>query len=119
MARQLLIPNLGENIESVVVAGILIEAGDTVQADQSLLELESDKAVLEVPAEEAGTIEQILVSKGDTVTIGQPFAELSTSGSPSEPATAGAEAPTPETAPTPLSSEPSPEAVDGVQLPFL
>lgn len=112
MARQLLIPSLGENIESVVVAKLLVRAGDTVKGDQALLELESDKAVLEVPAEEAGTLVQLLVSEGDTVTIGQPFAELAPSAGASEaPATESSRDATPPPAAS-GPSEPSPADIE-------
>ncbi len=74
MSTELKLPELGENIDDVVVAKVLVAAGDTVGSDQTLIEVEASKAVLEVPSLVAGTIEQLLVSEGDTIKIGQPFA---------------------------------------------
>ena len=70
MSVEIKIPDLGENIESGRVVGIMVAVGDTIAIDQPLLELETDKAVLEVPAIEAGTIEKILVNEGDDVAAG-------------------------------------------------
>jgi pyruvate dehydrogenase E2 component (dihydrolipoamide acetyltransferase) len=65
------IPELGENIESGTVAKLLVSVGDTVQKEQGLLELETDKAVAEVPSEIDGTIKEILIEEGDQVKVGQ------------------------------------------------
>ncbi len=68
---EFIIPELGENIESGTVAKILVSKGDSVEKDQALLELETDKAVLEVPSEMSGTVKKILVKEGDTAKVGQ------------------------------------------------
>jgi len=69
---EFLLPTLGETATSGVVAKVLVSAGDTVAQDQPILELETDKAVLEVPSTVAGTIQNILVKQGDTVSVSQP-----------------------------------------------
>jgi len=69
---EFLLPTLGETATSGVVAKVLVSAGDTVAQDQPILELETDKAVLEVPSTVAGTIQNILVKQGDTVSVDQP-----------------------------------------------
>jgi len=70
---EFLLPTLGETATSGVVAKVLVSAGDTVAQDQPILELETDKAVLEVPSSVAGTIQNILVKQGDTVSVSQPI----------------------------------------------
>ncbi len=67
------LPTLGESADSGVVAKLLVAPGDTIEQDQSVLELETDKAVLEVPSTVKGTIKEILVKAGDTVTVDQPI----------------------------------------------
>ena len=68
---EFLLPTLGETATSGVVAKVLVNPGDTVAQDQPILELETDKAVLEVPSTVAGTIENILVKQGDTIAVNQ------------------------------------------------
>ena len=67
------LPTLGESADSGVVAKLLVAAGDTIEQDQSVLELETDKAVLEVPSTVTGKIKEILVKAGDTVAVDQPI----------------------------------------------
>ena len=67
------LPTLGESADSGVVAKLLVAVGDSIEQDQSVLELETDKAVLEVPSTVKGTIKEMLVKAGDTVTVDQPI----------------------------------------------
>lgn len=69
--RNFVIPELGENINSATVVKVLVKAGDVVEADQPLLELETDKATIEVPADAAGTVAELKVNEGEQVSIGQ------------------------------------------------
>lgn len=92
------LPDLGDNVASAVVVGVLIKEGDTIAAGQPVLELETDKAVMEVPAPEAGTISKVMVKPGDEVKSGQVIATL---GGAAAPAPAPAEAPKSAPAPTP------------------
>ncbi len=71
MAIEIKIPEVGENIEKGTVARILVAPGDSVQEGDTLLELETDKAVVEIPVEQAGVVEKVLVSEGEEVHIGQ------------------------------------------------
>jgi len=83
---EFLLPTLGETATSGVVAKVLVSAGDTVAQDQPILELETDKAVLEVPSTVAGTIQNILVKQGDTVSVSQPvftYGDGASNGAPS------------------------------------
>ncbi|MFC2139478.1 dihydrolipoyllysine-residue acetyltransferase [Bacteroidota bacterium] len=64
------LPELGENIESADVTKILVNVGDTVQTDQSVIEIETDKATVEVPIEFSGVVKEIKVKEGDNVKVG-------------------------------------------------
>jgi pyruvate dehydrogenase E2 component (dihydrolipoamide acetyltransferase) len=76
MPTQIKLPNLGENIESGDVLSILVREGDTVTANQDLLEVETEKATMPIPSPNAGKITKILVSEGDTITVGAPIMEI-------------------------------------------
>ncbi len=65
------LPAVGENIKSGNIVNILVAIGDVVKKDQPLLEMETDKASLEVPSPCDGTIREILIKKGEDVKIGQ------------------------------------------------
>lgn len=65
------IPELGENITSGTVTSILVKLGDKIEKDQPIVELETEKAVLEVPSEKNGSVEKILIKEGQDVQIGQ------------------------------------------------
>lgn len=71
MLKDVKVPEISENVESGDVSKVLVKAGDTISKDQGLLELETDKAVVEMPAPFAGTVKEVQVSEGDTVNIGQ------------------------------------------------
>lgn len=76
MSRTLNLPSLGENIQSATVAGVTMTVGQMLSAGDTVLELETDKAVVEVPAPSGGRVAQVLVQQGDTVSVGQPYAEI-------------------------------------------
>lgn len=80
MATEIKLPSLGENIDSGDVLSILVSEGDTVDKDQDLLEIETDKATAAVPSPEAGKIVKILVSEGDTVDVGSAIFEIEAGG---------------------------------------
>jgi Pyruvate/2-oxoglutarate dehydrogenase complex, dihydrolipoamide acyltransferase (E2) component, and related enzymes len=73
---ELRIPELGDNVAVATVVGVLVREGDRVAPGQPLLELETDKAVMEVPAEAGGVVKRVLVKMGEEVRPGQPFLEL-------------------------------------------
>jgi pyruvate dehydrogenase E2 component (dihydrolipoamide acetyltransferase) len=76
MPQQIRVPEIGENIESGEVVTVMVAVGDVVAVDQPLAELETDKAVLELPSPVAGRVTNILIAPGDTVQIGQVVVEL-------------------------------------------
>ena len=65
------LPELGEQIESGDVLRVLVKAGDAIAKEQPVLELETDKATIEVPSSVAGTVKDIKVKAGDKVKVGQ------------------------------------------------
>lgn len=70
MAFEFKLPELGENIEQAEIVKVLVSVGDKVEIDQILLEIETDKATVEVPAELPGVVKSVHVKDGDTVKIG-------------------------------------------------
>ncbi|NBV42850.1 hypothetical protein EBR96_08815, partial [bacterium] len=100
------LPNLGDGIDSAVVLSILVSKGDTIQKDQTILELETDKAVAPIPSPQGGTVEQIYVKVGDTVTMGTPVLGLSGGVSAGSAVAAPASAPAPVQAQAPVASIP-------------
>lgn len=64
------LPELGENILSADVTKILIKAGDKIEADQTVIEIETDKATVEVPSEMGGIVKDVLVKEGEKVKVG-------------------------------------------------
>ncbi|MCD0161668.1 dihydrolipoyllysine-residue acetyltransferase, partial [Deinococcus sp. 6YEL10] len=76
MATELKLPDVGDNIEQGTVVTVLVKPGDTVTEGQPIIEIETDKAVIEVPAETAGTVEAVNVTVGDTVKVGGVIATL-------------------------------------------
>ena len=86
--EEISVPTIGENIESGDVVKVLVAVGDRISKDQPILELETDKAVVEVPSPLAGKVTRILVKSGETIKIGQPVVVLETSGEGVSPKTA-------------------------------
>ncbi len=66
-----MLPELGENIEAADVLHVLVKKGDLVEVDQPVLEIETDKATIEVPASFAGRIKEVYVKDGEKVKVGQ------------------------------------------------
>ena len=66
-----LIPELGENVASGDVVRIMVKPGDTLKKDQPVLELETDKATIEVPSSVAGVVKELKIKEGEKVKVGQ------------------------------------------------
>lgn len=97
MAVDFKLPNLGEGVDSGEVLSLLVKEGDTIAKDQNVVELETDKATVEVPCPHAGKVTKIHVKEGDTVPIGGLLISVEAAGS--EAATKPAAAPTPRAKP--------------------
>ena len=80
MLKEVVIPEISENVESGDVAKVLVKKGDAVSEGQGLLELETDKAVVEMPAPFGGIVKEVKVSEGDTVKIGAVVFRIETDG---------------------------------------
>ena len=76
MNYDILLPDLGEGIESAEVSEVLISAGEAVEKDATILVLESDKASMEIPSDVSGVVTEVVVKKGDELTIGQLLAKV-------------------------------------------
>jgi pyruvate dehydrogenase E2 component (dihydrolipoamide acetyltransferase) len=91
MSREIHLPELGENVDEGDVLKVLVSAGDRIERDQPILELETDKATVDVPADTAGKVAEVKVSQGDRVRVGQVLLVLEEDGR--EPAPRGEEKP--------------------------
>ena len=96
MAKQIQIPDIGS--DEVTVTEVMVKVGDTITADQSIINVEGDKASMEVPAPEAGVVKEVLVKVGDKVTTGTPMLVLDSADA--APAQAAQPAAAPAAAPT-------------------
>src|SRR5215831_2368361 len=115
--QEISVPDIGD-FKDVDVIEVLVKAGDSVQAEQSLITVESDKATMEIPSPAAGVVKELRVKTGDKVSKGSPILLLDADGgsaSPApkkaqEPAAAPAPAPAAAPAPAPAAPRPSPPA---------
>ena len=96
MSKQIQIPDIGS--DEVTVTEVMVNVGDTISVDQSIINVEGDKASMEVPAPEAGVVKEVLVKVGDKVTTGTPMLVLEVAGA--SPAAEAPAAPVAATAPT-------------------
>ena len=92
MILEMKVPSPGESITEVEIATWLVEDGDYVEKDQAIAEVDSDKATLELPAEEAGIV-TLKAEEGDAVAVGAVVCLIDTSAAKPEGAAATAEAP--------------------------
>ena len=96
------VPELGENVATGDVTRVLVNVGDTIKKEQPVLELETDKATIEVPSSVAGVVKEIRVKKGDKVRVGAVVLTVDGPSSNGGGASAAeAAAPAPQHAPTP------------------
>lgn len=113
------VPDIGD-ARDVDVIEIMVQVGDTVEVDQGLITVESDKASMEVPSSHAGVVTAIKVKLGDKVSQGSDILELTVQGNAAAPAPAKAEAapaPKAEAAPAAAASAASSSVVVGAGAP--
>lgn len=77
---EVLLPKMGESVAEATITKWLKAEGETIDSEESLVEIATDKVDSEVPAPETGTIVKILVQEGDVAQVGQPIAIISTGG---------------------------------------
>lgn len=99
MAIEIKVPTLGESVSEATVAKWLKKVGDTVKADEALVELETDKVTLEVNAPAAGTLTDIVAAEGVTVGVAALLGMIGGDGAAKPAAAAPAAAPAPVAAP--------------------
>ena len=96
MATEIRVPTLGESVTEATIAQWFKKPGEQVTADEPIVELETDKVTVEVPAPASGTLGEILVKEGDTVEVGTLLGQINegegAGAAPAKPAAAKAEA---------------------------
>ena len=116
MATEFKLPEVGEGITSGTVVGVLVAVGDTITQDQPVLELETDKAVVEVPSTVAGVVQEIRVSANEEASVGQVVLVVGEAGEAQAEAPAEAPAETqPETPPEGAAEAEAAPAGDGAE----
>lgn len=98
MIIEITVPPLPESVTEATLMSWHKKVGDYVNRDENLIDLETDKVVLELPAQQAGVIVEIIEQDGATVTAGQLLAKINTEAKAAEAAPAAAQAPTAEPA---------------------
>ena len=109
MTSEVRLPELGEGVERAEVVRVLVAPGDAVVVDQPLLEIETDKATVEVPSPAAGTVATLAVEAGATIAVGQLILSLEAGGTAAEgpqPPQGPDHAPLTAAAPPPVPSPP-------------
>jgi pyruvate/2-oxoglutarate dehydrogenase complex dihydrolipoamide acyltransferase (E2) component len=96
MSIEVRVPDLGDGIESGDVLEILVREGDQIKKDQGIVELETDKATVEVPSSHAGKVTKVHIKAGQSVKVGETLVTLE--------AAAGAQAPAPPAKPAPAAT---------------
>jgi 2-oxoglutarate dehydrogenase E2 component (dihydrolipoamide succinyltransferase) len=119
MATEIRVPTLGESVTEATVGQWFKQAGDAVTADEPLVELETDKVTVEVPAPASGVLSEIVVKAGDTVAVGSVLGAIAegdgkAKSAPVKAAAAGPQ-PAPQPAPVPV-KPPEPPKVQPAKL---
>ena len=102
MATEIRVPTLGESVTEATVGQWFKQAGDAVTADEPLVELETDKVTVEVPAPASGVLSEIVVKAGDTVAVGSVLGAIADGDGKVKPAPVKAAAAAPQPAPAPV-----------------
>lgn len=106
MIKEIPLPELSESIQSADVVRVLVAVGDAVAVDQPLFELETEKAMFELPSPTAGRVVEILAREGQKVKVGQVVLKVEVDQAARPPA-AGAEPPAPAAEPEPAAPPPA------------
>jgi len=108
MSTEIRVPTLGESVTEATIGQWFKKVGDAVAADEPIVELETDKVTIEVPAPAAGVLEAIAAQPGETVDVGALLGAIGGAGAAAAPAAA---APTPAKAEVPADNAAGPEPV--------
>jgi pyruvate dehydrogenase E2 component (dihydrolipoamide acetyltransferase) len=101
MARPFVLPDLGEGLTEAEIVKVLVREGDVIQEDAPLLEVETDKATVEIPSPMSGRVETVHVAPNQTVRVGQVLVTFADAGAPSGKQAADTLDPTRRLAPEP------------------
>ena len=71
MIKKVLLPNIGEGIETADVSDVLVRVGDSISKDDPIFVLESEKATMEIPSDYSGTVKEVFIKTGEQITPGQ------------------------------------------------
>lgn len=115
MPTEFKLPNLGEGIKSADIAGISVKEGDTIAPNQNVLELETDKAVVELPCPPGGKLLKIHVKQGQTVEPGALLFTLEGNGAAPAPAKPEAKAPEAAKPAQPAAQQPAAQPAPAAQ----
>ena len=102
------VPTLGESVTEATIGRWFKKAGDAVAVDEPLVELETDKVTIEVPAPSAGTLSEIIAADGTTVAVGALLGQITEGAAGAKPAAAPAKPAA--AAPAPAAAAPAPAA---------
>src|ERR1043166_2384655 len=86
MPYEFKLPDLGEGIHEAQIISLRVNEGDVVKEDQPIMEVETDKAAVEIPVPKAGKISKLMVKPGDTIKVGQTLVVVEESGGPARAA---------------------------------
>jgi len=104
------VPTLGESVTEATIGRWFKKAGEAVAVDEPLVELETDKVTIEVPAPSAGTLGEIIAKDGETVAVGALLGQINDGAAAARPAPAAAAKSAAPAAPPPVSFAPAPAA---------
>ena len=123
---EILLPKMGESVAEATITNLLVEPGSSVEADEAIVEIATDKVDSEVPAPEDGVLVEWLIAEGDVVPVGAAIAKYEVGGeaAESEPAPTVESVPVAEPAVEPVleveapKPEPAPEVIAAVTAPL-
>src|ERR1044072_1879493 len=112
MATEIRVPTLGESVSEATVGTWFKKVGDPNRADEPILELETDKVTIEVPAPASGTLSEIVAQAGETVGLGALLGQIAEGAAAAAPAAApAAAAPTKVAEPVAAATAPAPSSM--------
>ncbi len=113
---EFILPDLGEGVHEGVIVNVLVKEGDMIEAYKPMLEVETDKAAVEIPSPKAGRVAKVNVKAGQTVKVGQVMLAIDESAAGGATAPATASAPAKAAEPAKPASAPAPKSMPAPQI---